>query len=968
MGGAVAALVMLRLLSSLQHLPSPDQLRCVTFGMPALGSPALGQYIDTKGWGKYFTSYSLPEDPVPRLHLSGRAGGGGAPGGGSSGEGSSAVKESEGGENEAELLERLYKEETPTTGSTATNGNSDAEEDASQIKEQQETTNLKINTPRWSALREVARKAGKAGSSALPRFTLPPFLSYAHFGTPLYLLPTGVSSSSLVKKDLPSNTSSTSASVPAIPVVVLPRGLLATHRMPAYRSRLLEICHKYYKNNTPVENNHLPHGDDKKMNSSDDVKEAFHLAPQVTIATAATSLPVLYKPPNTTNTANSSSYSLSNLVVNPLRRPTLPLAVGSNGKGRGMNARSDKIPPLGKSMFTMNVRIQGEGVDTCTGASLTFPAASSGGDNGGGGSGASSLTVFGRAVNLDRAKQLTFGKINQFYARNSEENTENREKKSSNSGGSMGRSLLHALGDKFPLLPISGRLGTDTTTENEKVESVLPETEFVFEVPTEALLQLQLLPTNNNAAAVTTAAVSSKNRMPMIELNLFSDFAKTPVSVQCIPQTAWILPLNTHLGDRIFEELLEAAQEDRLQGAAAAVATGSARMQLAGKTKHRKQSYPAPHHIYENGQDDGEQNEGMSSEKPEQEVLPAVSWKEKILQRLRPAAGSSSSSSPSPLRSVLYRGVLITDISNALNQSDTDDIKSKLQLATELLQWTAQQEDLKNNASGSSSSGNGQADIWEDDLEIPVHDYEIDSLLQNDTSLSLGTRLKRQLRRAISTATSTAGTTTAPLQIPIPFLRGKAGKSAAEKHRLHTLWEYLFKDRSHVLKCCPDVVVIVATGEILKSQLLETENADHELGATVQNNSGNSSTLSSTSSEFNLSLLDAVHALAAASGRCHAAALLAVAAPEAKDPAYRRRLSFSSGLYGRPGAVVPIEWQEEEEGNEQQPPLSVNISMLQAAVLAHASSAAAQISSASQRSINGGETTSEVKSILRARL
>ena len=174
--------------------------------------------------------------------------------------------------------------------------------------------------------------------------------------------------------------------------------------------------------------------------------------------------------------------------------------------------------------------------------------------------------------------------------------------------------------------------------------------------------------------------------------------------------------------------------------------------------------------------------------------------------------------------------------------------------------------------------------------------------------------MKQRLRRVLSSSPAVGAVAGGG--------KDKPGATAAEKEQRQNLWENLFKD--FLPYGCPDVVVIVTSGETLK----------------------NISSSSSSSSEFNLSLLDAVHALVVASGRCHSAALLAVAASEAKDPAYRRKLSFISGLYGRPGAVVPIppveSEAEESDGRKKEDgeaPSVFNLTMLQAALLAHASAA-----------------------------
>ena len=918
MGGAVAALVMLRLLSSLHHVPSPDQVRCVTFGMPALGSPALGNYIDSQGWGKFFTSYALPDDPIPRMHLSGRLGG----------ESGDTGIRYEDREIDEKLAETLFKEETPSSSYSSSGGGGSGSSNNSNAGNATETEDIETtrtgtvkinikNKSRWSALHEVARKAFGAGA-ALPRCTLPPFLSYAHFGTPLYLLSTGVTYS--IKGKTPNSTTAAAAAA-YIDNDILPRGLLATHRMPAYRARVLEICRRYCEDADNLPNTH------EEKTSSGEVKETCDLAPQVKIMTAEAFLPVLWTPSITTTKARPSlSYSLSNLAANSLRlrRPT------SSAASKGGVRRSNSLP-LEKPTFTMRVKVQGEGLDMCTGASLRFPAAA--------GYYGAPLAVFGHALDVSKSKQRTMDSLNKFLSQTGENSDSVSGNTSSGGsggggggGGGVGRSVIHALGNKF-----LSRLSNRSATTSNQQENSLPKIEFVFEVPAEALLQLQLLDSSINAAS----AASVSTRMPTIELNLYSDFAKISVSVQCIPQKAWILPLDTQLGDVIFRELTQAAQED----------TAAAAAQLLQKRSKIQKQPPSQ-------QPNNDVNEKRDEEK---EKEPYSSWKERILQQLMPHTDvpAISSSPSSPLRSVLYRGLLITDISNALHESTSDDIKIKhrLQRALELLRWTAQKKnDTTRNSNSGGNNKNSQTDICED-LGVPLHDHELDSLLQNDTNLSLGTRLKQQLRRAIYHDA-----------VPPPPLLEKIG-TAVETRQRHVLWEHLFKDLLPFGG--PDVVVILTSGDILKHQM-DKNGGSTSLPRTRVTRASNITTRpirneSILSNEFNLSLLDAVHAVAIASGQCYATALLAVAASDAKDPAYRRRLSFSSGLYGRPGTVVPIDWEvETENGEKNEPPSVLNISMLQAALLAHSSAAHNSNVQRQARQTNSEEPA--VKSVLRARL
>lgn len=72
LGGAVAALATLAILrvlssSSISQEHGKVQVKCITFSQPPVGNAALKDYVYQKGWQKYFKSYCIPEDLVPRL-------------------------------------------------------------------------------------------------------------------------------------------------------------------------------------------------------------------------------------------------------------------------------------------------------------------------------------------------------------------------------------------------------------------------------------------------------------------------------------------------------------------------------------------------------------------------------------------------------------------------------------------------------------------------------------------------------------------------------------------------------------------------------------------------------------------------------------------------------------------------------------------------------------------------------------
>lgn len=72
LGGAVAALATLAILRVISACSSSKEtekvpVKCITFSQPPVGNAALRDYVNTKGWQKYFKSYCIPEDLVPRI-------------------------------------------------------------------------------------------------------------------------------------------------------------------------------------------------------------------------------------------------------------------------------------------------------------------------------------------------------------------------------------------------------------------------------------------------------------------------------------------------------------------------------------------------------------------------------------------------------------------------------------------------------------------------------------------------------------------------------------------------------------------------------------------------------------------------------------------------------------------------------------------------------------------------------------
>jgi hypothetical protein len=69
LGGAVAQLAALRLLTALPAPPLRNELAAIAFGTPPASTAALAARVAAAGWDGFFSSYALPEDPVPRLRL-----------------------------------------------------------------------------------------------------------------------------------------------------------------------------------------------------------------------------------------------------------------------------------------------------------------------------------------------------------------------------------------------------------------------------------------------------------------------------------------------------------------------------------------------------------------------------------------------------------------------------------------------------------------------------------------------------------------------------------------------------------------------------------------------------------------------------------------------------------------------------------------------------------------------------------
>ena len=392
---------------------------------------------------------------------------------------------------------------------------------------------------------------------------------------------------------------------------------------------------------------------------------------------------------------------------------------------------------------------------------------------------------------------------------------------------------------------------------------------FEFEVPALKLLELECTTTSTSDSS---RGVPKNDSSPTITLplTLFSDFYKVQTVVQCIPMTAWMIPLESFetLGKCVFSALERAAVDDCINS------TSQQQQQQQNRSNQKTDIK-----ISISNSSGEEASASISSVKNEQgaavaaaSVLPAPS---SLIDRLNEQGNlvlhfvqrlqdkwKTSTAPPSNFRSVLLRGVLIRDASVAIDSAEPKDLLQRLKIATELLKWKSSTFDTRNK--NDDDDDDDEIEFW-NDLEV---DDEVVSL---ESAIGLRGRLKRQLKRALQGA---------------------------------SLWQ---KQRWRVLADTPppDVIVLLAS----RSTILNTD---------------------SNTSEFNLPVVEAVHSLAAAAAACRASVLLAVAAPEAQDVVFRRRLSFSSGLHGRPGAVVPLKVVDS----------AVDCLLLQSAILTHASAAA----------------------------
>ena len=677
----------------------------------------------------------------------------------------------------------------------------------------------------------------------------------------------GEGSGSLALTSLSSPPVTTTPTTPQVLFDSPPRGLLAMHRMPAYRSRVLTICH-----NVLHQHHHQNMGnDDNDEDLKIEVEHREDLAPMLSPERAEMHLPVAWTPSSSSsNVSSSSPPPFPSLVA--LRK--FPFSWTSTKSTTPITTTTDSSTTYHRSLSlpthscTLSVNIHGQGLDTCTAAVLHFPDGEiiSGRflSGGGGGGGEPSKE---NATTVDELKARLL-----HDALHEAEGGAAVEKKSS-----LARRIFNKV--------------MSTKKEQEQASHYFYQGEvetgdvvFEFEVPALKLLELESSTTTSTSDSSRGVPKNDSPPTITLPLTLFSDFYKVQTVVQCISMTAWMIPLESFetLGKGVFSALEQAAVDDCINSAAASYKQQQQQQQNRNKQK-------TDNKISISNSSGEEASASISSVKNERQqgatvaaasVLPAPSSSLKgrlneqgnrVLHYLQ-GLQDKWLLPPSHFRSVLLRGVLIRDASVAIDSAAPKDPVQRLKIATELLKWKSSTFDKRKD----KNDDDDEIEFWND---LEVDDEEVSP----ESEIGLRGRLKRQLKRALQ------------------------GASLWQKQR----WRLLAEAPP------PDVIVLLAS----RSTILNTDS-------------------NTSASEFNLPVVEAVHSLAAAAAACRASVLLTVAAPEAQDVMFRRRLSFSSGLHGRPGAVVPLEVVDS----------AVDCLLLQSSIVAHASAAAATAAQQARRS------------------
>lgn len=209
LGGAVAVLCTLRLLRALGDHTGGASIRCITFGMPAIGNAALADHVSLRGWHHCFSSFVLPEDMVPRLMSAASAP-------------ARALATAEA---------QVAGEQQPGSGSTCRSDQADqlprTDADAGEpALTPPASSSLPGYLRSWNALRGGALFGARSLQQALP---MQP--RFVHFGN-YCVLP----------QLEPVQAAELADSAATQPSGVRSALLLAGHRMPSYRARMLRLA------------------------------------------------------------------------------------------------------------------------------------------------------------------------------------------------------------------------------------------------------------------------------------------------------------------------------------------------------------------------------------------------------------------------------------------------------------------------------------------------------------------------------------------------------------------------------------------------------------------------------------------------------------------------------------------------------------------------------------------------------
>ena len=469
LGGAVAALVTLRLLcivssSLLQNNKNrtkqtdDDVLHCICFGTPSIGNKALSEFIQRQGWQRYFTFYLLPEDPVPGLLMVFQ------------GRGDEAHARSR-DEGQQQVVGQVLREEVGGDG----DGDSALQEEEGDIDEE-----IKQEE-------QVSPAPFPFKITGLFKF---PFTSVAQRydasfgGHPLLLTPQGIVQSTISPSTILFGGGGGVGGV---------QQALRSHRMPAYRQRVLEILSSSEDE------------EDEHASQTNEILISSALAPSMVCFSIEALVPIQYHHHHHTSPS------------------TL------NRKKHGASSSSNM----------MRCCVVGSGLDMCTGAVLTVRQRIDGDAST---DGPAARIVRSSAIHVAGVKDQVVQDIAAVLRQRQQHgNRAQLEETNTTTTTTNASSLLGALKHKFQeLIPIRirwrGWLGRSTTLSSPALSASIH--------PAQQTLFIDfLLPTT----ATTTSSSSSSS------LTLYSDFEKITAPISRYRySTAGMLAIHTLLTDSVM--------------------------------------------------------------------------------------------------------------------------------------------------------------------------------------------------------------------------------------------------------------------------------------------------------------------------------------------------------------------------------------------------------------------------------